>query len=62
MSEAFVLVLTHDLIFCRGATSTVYKCEQKGTGQTWAVKIINKKVGNHFHISVLIISWSVALI
>lgn len=29
---------------CRGATSTVYKCEQKGTGQPWAVKIINKKV------------------
>jgi len=28
----------------KGATSTVYKCQQKGTGQTWAVKIINKKV------------------
>ncbi|XP_067927940.1 calcium/calmodulin-dependent protein kinase type IV-like isoform X2 [Watersipora subatra] len=28
----------------KGATSTVYRCEQKGTGQPWAVKIINKKV------------------
>lgn len=28
----------------RGATSIVYKCEQRGTATQWAVKIINKKV------------------
>ncbi|KAL5003974.1 hypothetical protein ScPMuIL_017430 [Solemya velum] len=28
----------------RGATSQVFKCEQKGTNQAWAAKIINKKI------------------
>ncbi|XP_076465108.1 calcium/calmodulin-dependent protein kinase type IV-like isoform X2 [Babylonia areolata] len=28
----------------RGATSCVFKCEEKGTGVNWAVKIINKNV------------------
>ncbi|KAK7116130.1 uncharacterized protein [Littorina saxatilis] len=28
----------------RGATSCVFKCEQKGTGMNWAAKIINKNV------------------
>ncbi|ESO93541.1 hypothetical protein LOTGIDRAFT_215945 [Lottia gigantea] len=31
----------------RGAYSTVYKCEQKGTGIFWAVKVIDKKKHKH---------------
>ncbi|KAL3867464.1 hypothetical protein ACJMK2_044666 [Sinanodonta woodiana] len=28
----------------RGATSQVYKCTHKGSGESWAVKVINKKI------------------
>ncbi|XP_005107008.1 calcium/calmodulin-dependent protein kinase type IV [Aplysia californica] len=28
----------------RGATSSVYKCERKGLGQAWAVKVLSKNI------------------
>lgn len=34
-----------------GATSKVYKCHHRGTGQPWAIKVIDKKPGAHKAVS-----------
>lgn len=44
LSQPYPGHLTHPLPSCRGATSVVYSCEEKGTGTPYAAKILKKTV------------------
>ena len=44
-----IQVSLYKYVCFRGATSCVFKCEQRGTGTNWAVKIINKNVSGGDH-------------
>lgn len=44
LSQPYPGHLTPPLPSCRGATSVVYSCEEKGTGTPYAAKILKKTV------------------